>query len=206
MLTRGVRSILDLTYQSKCSHTDTSNRSASHQHTIVDSRRLQNSSNIEYNDHYNKGSLSGYLVGQPGHKEASQKGTQLQHTSHETLAEASGRERIYFMELVHDIDDGDDTLIVAKGETAQRRHKRSKQDVGGADDAPYTTGSICDILGDLGGKIFGLDGGQVGKLSMFVLIFRPSRTGINCYRRHIDDLESNAQSGDDTRGNGESSC
>ena len=103
-------------------------------------------------------------------------------------------------------DDGDDTLIVAKGETAQRRHKRSKQDVGGADDAPYTTGSICDILGDLGGKIFGLDGGQVGKLSMFVLIFRPSRTGINCYRRHIDDLESNAQSGDDTRGNGESSC
>lgn len=205
MLTKTVRVIVGLTYQGKCSDTDTSNRSASHQHTIVDSRRLQNGSNVKYYNHYNKGSLSGNLVGQPWHEEASQKGTQLQHTSHETLAEASGRERIYFMKLVHDIDDGDDTLIVTKGETTQRRYKRSKQDVGGADDAPNTTGSVGDIFGDLGGKVFGLDGGQVGKFSMFVLIFRPCRTGINCYRRHVDNLKSKAQSGDDTRGNGKSS-
>ena len=51
------------------------------------------------------------------------------------------------MELIHDIDDRDDTLVVAEGESTQTGQEGNPEDIVGTDKSSKTIRTVGDVLG-----------------------------------------------------------
>jgi hypothetical protein len=157
-------------YQSKCSDTNTTNGSTSKQHPIVLSSSLDDGINVKNNHDDNQGPFTRDLVGKPGHEEATKKRAKFEHTSHEAFAETTLRLWEPVVKRVHDIDDGDDNLIVAKGEAAQRRNHGGTKNIRRADDATDARRAIADVVGKSGREICCWDHGKVYLLDDDIVI------------------------------------
>lgn len=123
------------------------------------SSSLNDGTNAE-DDHDNaQGPLSADSVSHVRHEEAAQEGTELQHGSHETSVETTIiQDRVCVEELGHDVDDGDDTLVVTKRETTERCQEGSTKDERRFDNAGETTLTIRNLLKSQIRKVCGRDG------------------------------------------------
>ena len=92
---------------------NTAKEATKSEHSVRRRRSLDDCSNAENNHNYAQRPFAADFVGKPGHEEASQKGTKLQHGSHEALVESIVDLGVLRLELWHHVDDGNYTLVIS---------------------------------------------------------------------------------------------
>lgn len=109
----GAKGGLESTYQCQSSDANTAKEATKSEHSVRRRRSLDDCSNAENDHNYAQRPFAADFVGKPGHEEASQKGTKLQHGSHEALVESIVDLGVLRLELWHHVDDGNYTLVIS---------------------------------------------------------------------------------------------
>ena len=109
--------------QCKSANSDTPYRPSYDEHRIVLTCRLKYGTNVKNDNHGREGLLARDLIRNVREEETTQEATKFQHTRHESFPESRLAAWDCPVELVHDIDDGDDALVIAKRETSQGSKK-----------------------------------------------------------------------------------
>lgn len=133
-------------YHCKSTNSNATNGSSSHKSTIVLSRGLDNSADVEDDHDQSQSPLPRDLVGQVRHENTAHESTEQQHGGHEAGAKGSSSPWEGIVELVHDVDDGDDALVIAEGEASERGKERGSKDVGVSEEPTNAVGPICYII------------------------------------------------------------
>lgn len=133
-----------VTYHSKRPNTNTTNKPTRYKSPIVRRRSLKNSTNIKDDHDSRQGPLAREPVRRIGHEDAAHKRTEQEHGRHELLAKSRFGKGVCTVELVHHVNNGDDSHIVTHGETAQRREHGGAEDVFRVDETFYARGAVRD--------------------------------------------------------------
>lgn len=122
------------TYHSQCADTDPPYSSSKNEHLVINGRSLEDGSNIKDHHNHHECSLSRDSIGKPRHEEAADEGSKLEHTRHKALSKTTFRLGKDLVELSHDVENGDDALVVSEGEASQGSEEGGEEDVGRLND------------------------------------------------------------------------
>ena len=134
------------TYHGEGANANAANCSPGNKNTVRPGCRLHDGADVEDDDDNHDGSLAGNLVGQSWHEQTPDKGTELEHAGHEALSKGRDGLREDGVELGHDVDDGDDALVVAEGEAAHGGEQRRAKDEPRVEQAHDTSAAIGEGL------------------------------------------------------------